>query len=78
VKQKQKNNAIKREFAEGIADLQNAFNIISKEIAMTQNVISYFIKYMKKEDKFKKYLDKVNKELEEKNGEHKQSEHNGS
>ena len=45
---------------------------------MTQNVISYFIKYMKKEDKFKKYLDKVNKELEEKNGEHKQSEHNGS
>jgi len=68
VKQKQKNNVIKREFAEGIVDLQNAFNIISKEVAITQNVVSHFIKYMKKENKFKKYLDKINKEVKEKNG----------
>ena len=67
MKQKQKNNAIKKEFAEGLADLQNAFNIISREIAMTQNVVSHFIQFMKKEKKFKKYLDKINKEIVEKN-----------
>ena len=62
------NNVIKREFAEGIADLQNAFNIISQEVAITQNILSYFVIFMKKEKKFKKYIEKINKEMEEKNG----------
>ena len=68
MKQKQKNNVIKREFAEGLADLQNSFNMISKEVAMTQNVLSSFVRFMKKEKKFKKYIEKINKEMEEKNG----------
>lgn len=67
MKQKQKNNVIKREFAEGLADLQNSFNIISREVAMTQNILSHFVRFMKKEKKFKKYLDKINKEIVEKN-----------